>query len=250
MTSPAAYRAALLLAGGLILAAQSTLAQPQPPVASGSVSALSESRSVSGRIAEIFGDRFIMESEGRRLLVEPFDARPDAFGGKPDDRVSVDGVGTGAVLRARKVTREDGQVLLDRAAPPAPSDQGASMPAQFSATLQRLGLTPVGVALRKKHHTEIAARMADGRTVFVAFDRAGRLLEIEDATHEREKGREDRAQSPTELDAIARAAGFVPTGERERKKHHVEVIARNQAGELLELHIDRSGYIYKQVWLW
>jgi hypothetical protein len=44
-----------------------------------------------------------------------------------------------------------------------------------------------GAPVRKKHHTEILARMPDGRTVYVSLDRSDRLWEIEDAEHDRKR---------------------------------------------------------------
>jgi hypothetical protein len=47
---------------------------------------------------------------------------------------------------------------------------------------------------------------------------------------------------------LAANAGFTPEGHIERRKHHAVVPARNKAGEALELHVDKQGYIFKQVW--
>jgi hypothetical protein len=248
----------LLLAGGIAFTAGLTpdmteaQAPSQPPIVSGAVSALAETRSSEGRIVELFGDRFILESDGQRVLVEPFEPQPAPFAGKLDDRVTVLGVGRGPLLRARRIVAADGRILLDerQAAQASGPDAPGAIPSALAATLERLALSPVGVAVRKKHHTEITARMADGRAVFVGFDRSGRLLEIEDAAYDRERGRHGRPLRPAELQEIARKAGFTPTGEFDEKKHHTELGVRNAAGERLELHIDRAGYIYKQVWLW
>ena len=35
----------------------------------------------------------------------------------------------------------------------------------------------------------------------------------------------------------------------EVKKNHTVVRARTQKGEAVDLHVDRGGYIYKQIWV-
>jgi hypothetical protein len=89
--------------------------------------------------------------------------------------------------------------------------------------------------------------MADGRSVYVSFDRSGRLWEIEDAVHDRDAA-VPRNPARADYDRLAREAGFAPTGGFEEKRRHVEVDVLNRSGERLVLHIDRAGTIYKQVW--
>ncbi len=58
-----------------------------------------------------------------------------------------------------------------------------------------------------------------------------------------------RATSPRRITRGWRGRlAFTPTGEIEERRRHVELEARNRAGETLTLHIDRAGVIYKQVW--
>jgi hypothetical protein len=206
---------------------------------------------VEGTLTEIFGNRFILESAGERMLVEPFDGRA-LLSAARGDTVRVEGERAGALITAKQVFRGTEPVLapsLD-AAPPAaappsahPSERG------IIAVVQGLGLVPIGAPLRKKQHTEILARMPDGRTVYVSFDRSDRLWEIEDAEHDK-KSVIPRGFMRGDYDRIAREAGFTPTGAFEQKREHVELEATNRRGERLELHIDRAGTIYKQIWLW
>jgi hypothetical protein len=141
----------------------------------------------------------------------------------------------------RRISGQGGVVLYELAVP-----TGA---VGIHATLAAMQLTPIGQPIRKKHHTEIMARMTDGRTVYVSFDRLGRIDEIEDAAHDKRTVVAVRALSRDDYHDIARQAGFEPLEEMEMKKHHAELLTRNRAGEFVELHIDRAGYIYKQAWV-
>jgi hypothetical protein len=226
-------------------------AQEVVPSPSPSASTLETSVVVEGTLTEIFGNRFILESAGERMLVEPFDGRA-LLSAARGDTVRVEGERAGALITAKRVFRGSEPVLApgpDAAAaasapPPAhPSERG------IIAVVQGLGLVPIGAPLRKKHHTEILARMPDGRTVYVSFDRSDRLWEIEDAEHDK-KSVIPRGFMRGDYDRIAREAGFTPTGTFEQKREHVELEATNRRGERLELHIDRAGTIYKQIWLW
>jgi hypothetical protein len=139
------------------------------------------------------------------------------------------------------------------AAPSVPRAQvelrPTGQPRTINDTLAGLSLQPLGEAVRKRHHTEILARMTDGRSVYVSFDLSGRLWEIEDASHDRQAVPEAfMPLTDAELLQKASEAGFAPEAFVERRKHHSVIAARNTAGEPLELHLDRRGYIFKQVW--
>jgi hypothetical protein len=194
-----------------------------------------------GRVAEIFANRFILATDPERLLVEPADPamRVDAAAG---DTVSVEGERFGAVVKATRVERLQAAATPPPALPAEPGADGVL------AVVRTLGLTPVDAPVTKKHHIEVLARMADGRSVYVSFDRAGRLWEIEDAAYDRDAAT-PRNLARADYDRLARAAGFMPTGGSDERRRHVELEATNRAGERLALHIDRAGYIYKQVWL-
>jgi YD repeat-containing protein len=137
--------------------------------------------------------------------------------------------------------------------PAAPSAAGiATLPPpsiDADKALGQLGLTPRGQVYTRKRHHEITATTNDGRTVLVAFDWAGRIKSVTDANHR--KGGFAAAAPPAQaqLSEGLRAAGFDPLGIVHVKRDHVVMRARNRQGELLELHVDFGGTIYKQVWL-
>jgi hypothetical protein len=131
----------------------------------------------------------------------------------------------------------------------------STAPAQISATpfdprsvLAALQIRPVGEVVRKKHHIETEAAMADGRRVIVSFDLTGRLWEIEHAEHDKHRYGEGPINSASAADAV-RVAGFGNPSVREVKRNHTVVGAMTQKNETVELHVDRGGVIYKQVWV-
>jgi hypothetical protein len=199
---------------------------------------------IDGQVAEVFGSRFVLETSDGRILVEPVGMQ-QAVRLKVGERVSASGTLADRTLSARRIAGADGTVV-HQSPPAVPLAVGSG---DIHAVLASLQLTPVGPPVRKKHHTEVTARMPDGRTVYVSFDRFGRIDEIEDATHDKSKVAVARPLVRNDYLDVARRAGFDPLDEMETKKHHVELLARNRAGELLELHIDRAGTIYKQVWV-
>jgi hypothetical protein len=170
------------------------------------------------------------------------------------DNVRVEGQRTGALVRAERVLRGT-EPMLSAAAGAAPAalfpaaTSPTFVPPGITAILQDLGLTPIGAPVRKKQHTEVLARLPDGRTVYVSLDRSNRLWEIEDAEHEKNSA-VPRGLARDDYARLAREAGFSPTGGFEQKRNHAELEVTNRRGERLELHMDLAGTIYKQIWLW
>jgi hypothetical protein len=209
-----------------------------------------------GKVVEVFGNRFILDVAGERTLVEPSGDQPVLSASVGND-VRVEGQRIGALIRAERIFRGTELMLapLPGAASTALSPTAtppAAVPPErtgIPAILRDLSLTPIGAPVRKKHHTEILARMPDGRTVYVSLDRSDRLWEIEDAEHDK-KSAVARGLTRDDYTRLAREAGFKPTGGFEQKRNHVELEATNRRGERLELHIDLAGTIYKQIWLW
>jgi hypothetical protein len=83
----------------------------------------------------------------------------------------------------------------------------------------------------------------------VSFDPMGRVWEIEDESYEKKRYGDVGAVDPAvAVQAVARA-GFTEPAAVEVKKNHTVVRARTQKGEAVDLHVDRGGYIYKQIWM-
>jgi len=208
------------------------------------IQAQSPSRSpeltVTGRVTDVVGRRFLIDADQGRTLVDPVDA-PSSLNLSPGDRISVTGSVLDGILLARRIVTVDGALLFERSAGPGLSN--------VDATLASLHLTPTSSPVRKKRKVEVTAQTAEGRKVYVTFDRFGRIDEIEDADHDKKRVVAIRTLARTDFEELARRAGFEPLDDFEQKKDSVEILVRNRSGELLELHMDRNGYIYKREWV-
>lgn len=253
---------AAALAGGAI-AGSATLAQ----VAINQIG--SDGITIKGKVAELFGDKFILEDGSGRILIQTGPAGTRAIAVKAGETVSVVGIPRDKTFDARQILRESGEVVF-AAPPPQPGmapppaaglpppagrgrpDDPRGYPVDRKAVdkvLQDMNLTAMGEPVRHPKHVEIPARAADGKLVIVSLDRFGRPDEIEDADHDKERVPESRSITPADVERIARDAGFTPGEPVERRKRHFEVLATNRNGETIELHVDLGGRIYKQVWV-
>jgi hypothetical protein len=135
--------------------------------------------------------------------------------------------------------------------PPSPRAEGPSSPqaADWRVVLSDLKLTPRGELQRKKHHSEIDAVTGDGRRVSVSFDLQGRISEIEAEDHEKDRSERRTLDTQAAVEAVRRA-GFQDPALRYVKRHHAVVQARTDKGAAVDLHVDRGGVIYKQVWVY
>lgn len=255
---------AAALAGGAI-AGSAALAQ----VAINQIG--SDGITLKGKVAELFGDKFVLEDGSGRILVQTGPAGPQAIAVKAGETVSVVGMPRDKTFDARQILRENGEVVFAAPAPqpgiaPPPLAAGLAPPPPagrgrpddprgpvdrkaIDKVLQDINLTAMGEPVRHPKHVEIPARAADGKLVIVSLDRFGRLDEIEDADHDKERISESRAIAPADVERIAREAGFTPSEPVERRKHHFEILATNRSGETMEIHMDLGGRIYKQVWV-
>jgi len=241
--------------------------------------------SVKGTVADIFGDKFVLEDKSGRILVQTGPAGPRAAPVKSGETVTVIGVPGDRTFDARKILRENGEVAFDAPPPPprtppgpgvdpgprrltdgsaplpppgapprppGPAGEIGPMAAQDRENVLRIlkdaGLTAMGEPVRHPKHIEIPARTGTGKNVIVSLDRFGRLDEIEDADRDRDR-RTAQSLGPADAERIAREAGYTIREAPEQRKHHYEILATNAQGETLELHMDFSGKIYKQVWV-
>jgi hypothetical protein len=245
-----------------------------------------EGISIKGAVADIFGDKFVLEDKSGRILVQTGPTGPQAAPVKSGETVTVIGIPGDRTFDARKILRENGDVAFDAPPPPhAPAGPGVepgprrviggSVPPPPGAqpaipgprgpagdtrpivsqdrenvlrVLKDAGLTAIGEPVRHPKHIEIPARTGAGKNVIVSLDRFGRLDEIEDADRDRER-RPAQTIGPADAERFAREAGYSIREAPEQRKHHYEILATNAKGEILELHMDFAGNIYKQVWV-
>jgi hypothetical protein len=176
-----------LAAAGLSLAQTSPTSAPLPPVA---VSALAPSGAVAarGEVAEIFGNKFILQDGTGRALVE---TGREGEGGKlvaRGETVTVQGRFEKGFLHAKLIARADGsQVVLGQPGGPQPGtldwakDRIGLGPTLdlpvLTAAVEKAGYGDIRVTGRGPRHIEVAAKGPDGseRLLHVGFD--GRIRE-------------------------------------------------------------------------
>lgn len=127
---------------------------------------------------------------------------------------------------------------------------GAAMPGTSASleALRRIGLTPVTPITREDEHLEAEATTSDGRRVSVSFYLDGRLWEVEDENHDKDTVAEWRDLDQDTIRRFVTDAGFGFGRVLEEKPRHLVVRATTRDGAGVILHMDRNGYIYKQIW--
>jgi hypothetical protein len=226
---------------------------------------------IKGKAVDLFGDKFVLDDGSGRILVQT------GPGGQPlsinsGETVTVTGLPRDKTFDARKIQRENGDVVFAAPQPPPPPGRGPGLEPPPPSTLAGVapprtdgrfgvdrdsvmrvlkdaGIAPLGEPVRHPKHIEINGRNAAGKEVIVSLDRFGRLDEIEDADHDKDRVSERRGFGPAEAERLARDAGFTPRPPVEQRKRHFEILATNSKGETVELHMDFGGTIYKQVWI-
>lgn len=259
--SPAARALGVALALGPGLAAGGQ-ARAQTRLAQVTIEqALSNEVQVRARIADIFGDRLLIEDATGRVLVELTDAteKPPAL--ETGQAVLVEGRLRGRTIAARRITLVgEGAAMpqppaTDSAAGTARTDMllGAlTRPADAAtvrATLEAIGLSAAGAPVRRNKHTEIPARDGRGQAWSASLDRFGRLEEVELEDYDDDNAPAQPRFDPAELAGIVEREGYRARAAAERRPEHFEVIALNRQGDLVEVHVDFAGVIYKVVWI-
>lgn len=241
--------------------------------------ALAGGVTIQGRVTDIFDDRVLIEDTTGRILVETAGAadKPPTF--EVGQIVKIDGRLRGRVIEARRIVLASGDTTPPATSagsppqasavpvPPAPQatippadatgrpDPLVQMlmrpvdPATLRASLEGAGLTPAGSPVRHDKHTEIPARDARGRAWVVSLDRFGRIEESEIADYDDDAVPSRATFGVSDIPAIVEREGFRARAQAERRPEHFEVIATTRNGEMVELHIDFAGQIYKQVWI-
>lgn len=173
-------------AGGVSLAQSEAFVQT--PVAPVAVSALSVSGATAarGEVAEIFGNKFILQDASGRALV---DTGREGEGGSlvtKGENVTVQGPFEKGFLRARLITRADGrQVSLGRGGPRAGTVDWAKEKVGLGPSLdvlaltgvaERAGYTDIRLTGRGPKHLELAAKK-DGQERVLHVGADGRIRE-------------------------------------------------------------------------
>ncbi len=202
-----------LLAGSLVAALAAGVAHAQTPI--GSLDATG-GITISGTVSDVFGNKFVLEDESGRVLVEN---GPDWFHRievARGEKVSVTGRPEGGSFDAFTIVRADGTRVEVRPAGGPPPWAGG-----------------------RERHAERGGRpdRRDG-------ERSGQRQRGEERGPRRVAAAEElpRDQIMSRLEA----AGYTDIDDVDRKGRHWEVDARNRFGDKVEVHIDFAGNIYKE----
>lgn len=172
-----------------------SLAKPGPsvtptPVAPSAISALAPSGAIAarGEVAEVFGNKFVIQDVTGRALVETGRDGEDGKLVKKGETVTVQGRFEKGFLHAKLITGADGkQTVLGRPGGPPPGtadwakDRLGLGPALdlpgLTAAVEKAGYGDVRIIGRGPRHLEVAAKGPDGgeRLLHVDFD--GRIRE-------------------------------------------------------------------------
>ncbi|KQT79086.1 DNA-binding protein [Methylobacterium sp. Leaf465] len=177
--------AAPLAFGAVGLSLAQTGASVMTPVAPTAISALKASGSIAakGDVAEIYGNKFVMQDGTGKALVETGRQGEGGALVKPGEAITVQGRFENGFLHALLITRADGsQVRVGPAGgPPAGTLDWAKdkvglgakpdVPA-LTARVEAAGYSDIRVTGRGPRHLEVAARGTDGRErqLHVGFD--------------------------------------------------------------------------------
>ncbi|MGL4285013.1 MAG: hypothetical protein ACRCVA_01640 [Phreatobacter sp.] len=238
-----------VIAAGAPITAMSASAQTAP------AEAVAGETVVRGRILDRFGDRLVIDGLAGRILVDVQAVTGQAAALAPGQVVVAEGLLSARVLQARRVAVTEGEPVPNAYPMPAPGPvaQLAAPPSldagAIGATLQAAGYAIADAPVRDGKDTEVAVRDSQGRAWTASLDRFGRLGEIELADYDDDNVPERPAFAAEELPRIIARDGFQPRGAAERHDEHFEILAFNRRSELIELHVDFAGRIYKQVWV-
>lgn len=177
-----AVGAALVAGAAGLSSAQTVIPTTVPPIA---ISALAPSgaTAVKGEVAEIFGNKFVVQDSSGRALVETGREGEDGNLVAKGEAVTVQGRFETGFLHARVLTHGDGRtiVLGPAGGPPMGSLDWAKdriglgpkldLPA-LTASVQAAGYSDVRVTGRGPRHIDVAAKDRDGREhqLHVGFD--------------------------------------------------------------------------------
>ena len=200
------------------------------------------------RVVEIYGDKAIVEVDGRRFLVEPF--QPDKpFPAEMGAEVRIVGQAQGNILVPSMIILPSGAAIqrqpLDRGATGQPQPGDAR---NIEAQLRKHGITVVGRPYRRRNSTVVEGRADDGRKVIGLFDSGLRLEEIEEAEHRHVHPRSPEALPETEVARLVAERGYSSVRLVDQSRFQFLYSVTDQQGQRMELLVDRGGNILRRVW--
>jgi hypothetical protein len=241
-TSCKRFSAALGLAVAIVAAtvlafAGEGRAQPQAPTPT----------EFRARILEIYGDKAIVEIDGRRVLVEALQS-DKPFPGEVGAEIQIVGYSRDNVLVPSQITLPSGVSIQRQALETGPGRPGFGRE-RIEGQLRELGITAVGRPFRRRHQTVVEGRADDGRRVIASFDRGLRLEEIEETEFRHIHPMSPDALPPMEVAQRLANQGYSSVRLIDQGRFRLLYSVNDRQGQPMELLVDRSGVILRRVWL-
>jgi hypothetical protein len=199
------------------------------------------------RIVEIYGDKAIVEIEGRRFLVEAIQS-DKPFPGEVGAEIQIVGESRGNVLVPSQITLPSGASIQRQAVTPGPGRPGGGWE-RIEGQLRELGITAVGRPFRRRHQTVVEGRADDGRRVIASFDRGLRLEEIEETEFRHIHPMSPDVLPPMEVTRRLTNQGYSSVRLIDQGRFRLLYLVNDRQGQPMELLVDRSGAILRRVWL-
>ncbi|ODT65998.1 MAG: hypothetical protein ABS75_28880 [Pelagibacterium sp. SCN 63-23] len=209
---------------------------------------------IEGTVGEVFGNRFILEDAGGRVLVEASgDLSDGAVIGTGDDLVIV-GTDTPNGFLATAISRDDGTELLVAPMPAAPLQAAApaTPPAGTPfdepgalAAIETMGFMDARLEERGRNHFEYQARDADGRWIEIEIRLDGSLRKLEVDDDRRAVSVDLMKLVPENLATFAATAGMVELNEYAAGPNHYKLEGYTADGYELELEFTLDGTLRK-----
>lgn len=221
----------------------SAVGQPAPP---SPATQMSGTLRLEGEVREVFGNKLIFEGPAGRVLVETGPEGRARAALAPGDKVTIDGVQRDGFVHASGVSKSGGpRIELSRGPDAGPGERpggkrGADAAYREDTVLQAVsqaGFREAKIVDVKKHHAEVAAVSADGKSYELHVEFDGRIRKQEDTTLVRDEGA---------IRSVIEKAGYSYAGKMRPEKKHMIVSATNSRGEKVELDVHRDGSIRKE----
>ncbi len=218
---------------------------------------------IEGTVSDVFGNRFVLQDDSGRVLVETGPDRNRRLDIKPGEKLRVVGRSDDGGFDAFTIRRADGSEIVlrspddkrPRAEGPGPRGEGPGpkrearrgppppMPAAAISTdgvlkaITDAGYKPEGAPERHPRHFEVDAVNADGERVRVHADLDGRVYR---EVWDRGRGFDER---PSEAEArrFAETGGYTIVGPLEAHPRHYEVLATDANGRQVRLKLHADG---------
>jgi len=188
-----------------------------------------------GVVREIFGGKFIVEADGRKL-VETGPHGPEVARVAVGDKVTIEGLPRDGFTHAEAITFADGRRVRLGGPPGLGAAESEVDEHVLLGAAAKAGFRAAHIQDIKKRHAEVIATDADGRPWELHIEFDGHIRKQEAAM----------AMTEAEITALLEKSGYAYGGAMRPEKKHMVVKATNRRGDLVEIDVHRDGSIKKE----